>query len=59
MSRLALVALKDGPGLGKWAVFDAVYAPLIIEVGENVKMSYYRGPRRSRSPLTPEAVRER
>ena len=32
---LASVALKGGPGLGRWAGFDAVYAPLIIEVAEN------------------------
>ena len=38
--RLASVALKGGPGLGRWAAFDAVYAPLIIEVAENVEMSY-------------------
>ena len=37
---LASVALKGGPGLGRWAAFDAVYAPLIIEVAENVEMSY-------------------
>ena len=49
---LASVALKGGPGLGRWAGFDAVYAPLIIEAAENVEMSYKRGPRRSRSHLT-------
>ena len=38
--RLASVALKGEPGLGRWAAFDAVYALLIIEVAENVEMSY-------------------
>ena len=45
--RLAAVALKDETGLRQLRGFDADYAPLIIEVVENVKMSYSRGPRRS------------
>ena len=49
--RLAAVVLKDGPGLGLWAGLGAVSAPTIIEVVENVHMSYSRGARRSRSSI--------
>ena len=44
MCRLASGLLKDGPGLGKLRVFGAASAPLIIEVDENVEMSYRRVP---------------
>ena len=38
--RLAAVALKDETGLRQLKGFDADYAPLIIEVVENVEISY-------------------
>ena len=44
---LASGVLKDGPGLQKLREFDAVPAPLMTEVDDNVKMSYTRGSRRS------------